>query len=374
LIKRFINNSPWATRERRSPRSSRKGSMPRSRRPRIADVAKLAKVSPAVVSMVINNRTDSTVRTGPETVKRVWAAISELGYVPNPVAQSLASGRNRILGVFTHEALFPVDQRSFYHPFLVGIEEEAEEQGYDMMLFTSTRHSDGTRRIYRDGVNRLQVADGAVLLGWAENREEIERLAAEGFPFTYVGRREIGDAAISYAAADYPGATAEVVEHLVELGHRRILYLSFQPEQEASVDRRRGFREAHQRLGLAIDEDFCLSIKPSEISLGLLESWLAAGYSALVVENDILAEPLLRLAESAGMRVPESFSLAVLGDPLVYTEDTPNWTTYRLPRIEMGRHAARLLIAMLSAPQPQPPRHVVLPCTFVPGATSAPPR
>jgi DNA-binding LacI/PurR family transcriptional regulator len=347
--------------------------MPRSRRPRIVDVAKLAKVSPAVVSMVINNRTDSTVRTGPETVKRVWAAINELGYVPNPVAQSLASGRNRILGVFTHEALFPVDQRSFYHPFLVGIEEEAEEHGYDLLLFTSTRQSDGTRRIYRDGVNRLQVADGAVLLGLSESRAELERLVAEAFPFTYVGRREIGEAAIPYAAADYSGATGEVVDHLVGLGHRRILYLGSQPEEESSIDRQRGFREAHERLELPLARSFRRRLQPKELSLDLLESWLAAGYTALVVENDILAKPLLRLAESAGMLVPDSFSLAVLGDPLVYTEDTPNWTTYRLPRIEMGRHAARLLVRMLTAPQPHGPLQVVLPCTFVPGATTAPP-
>jgi DNA-binding LacI/PurR family transcriptional regulator len=323
--------------------------------------------------MVINNRTDSTVRTGPETVKRVWAAINELGYVPNPIAQSLASGRNRILGVFTHEALFPVDQRSFYHPFLVGIEEEAEEQGYDLMLFTSTRRSDGTRRIYRDGVNRLQVADGAVLLGWAENRDEIERLAAARFPFTYVGRREIGEAPIAYAAADYPGATAEVVDHLVGLGHRRILYLASLAEREASVDRQRGFREAHERICLPLGKSFCRRVQPAELSLELLESWLAAGFTAFVVEDDILAEPLLRFAESAGMRVPDSFSLAVLGDPLVYTEDTPNWTTFRLPRIEMGRHAARLLIEMLTANQPLGPHQVVLPCTFEPGGTSGRP-
>jgi DNA-binding LacI/PurR family transcriptional regulator len=89
-------------------------------------VAKLANVSPAVVSMVVNQRKDSTIRTRPETVERVWAAVQELGYVTNPVARSLARGQNRILGVVTYEALFPLYQQSFYHPFLIGIEEEAE--------------------------------------------------------------------------------------------------------------------------------------------------------------------------------------------------------------------------------------------------------
>jgi LacI family transcriptional regulator len=341
-----------------------------SKRPRLADVAKLAKVSPAVVSMVVNKRTDSTVRIGPETAERVWAAVRELGYVPNPVARSLALGRNRILGVFTHEPVFPVDLRSFYYPFLVGIEQGAEELGYDLLLFTSTRSSDGRRRIYHDGVNRLQVADGAVLLGWPQDRSEVERLAAEMFPFTYVGRRDIGDSPISYAAADYARATREVVEHLAGLGHHKILYLASLEQRESNIDRQEGFRQAHESLGLELDMDFCHQVLPHEVTPKMLLDWLAEGYTSLVVEDDILAQPILNVAQEAKLAVPGDFSLAVLGDPLFYTEDTPGWTTFRIPRKEMGRQAARLLIEMLEDPTPPQPRQVVLPCAFQPGSTT----
>lgn len=252
----------------------------------------------------------------------------------------------------------------------MGIEQGAEELGYDLLLFSSTLSSDGRRRIYHDGVNRLQVADGAVLLGWPHDRSEVERLAAENFAFTYVGRREIGDSPISYAAADYAGATREVVEHLACLGHERILYLASLEQREANVDRQEGFRQAHEILNLPLEPDFCRHALPEDVTPRKLHDWLNEGYTVLVVEDDILAKPILKVAEGAGLAIPGNFSLAVLGDALFYTEDTPDWTTFRIPRNEMGRQAARLLIEMLEDPRPSKPRQAVLPCLFQPGSTT----
>lgn len=346
--------------------------MSRPQRPRLADVARLAGVSTAAASKVINDRQGSTIRVTPETAQRVWSAVRQLGFVPNPVARSLADGRNRILGVFTHEAIFPLDQRNFYHPFLLGIEQEAEERRYDLLLFTNTRAETGTRRIYRDGVNRLQLADGAVLLGREEAKDEIHQLIREGYPFVYIGRREVGERPIWYVAADYTAATRTVIEHLYAFGHHRIMNLGSLQEREATIDRRRGYEMAHRRLGLPLDPNLSQRLQPEQLSCGLLRSWLDAGITALVVEDDILAQPLLELAQRTGLRIPRDFSLAVLGDPLVYTEATPDWTTFRIPREQMGREAVRLLIERLEGRTGDPPSQVTLPCRFVPGSTTGP--
>lgn len=343
-----------------------------TKKPRLIDVARVAKVSTAVVSLVVNNREDGPVKVSTATAERVRAAIRELGYIPNPVARSLARGRNRILGVFTHEQVFPVDIRSFYYPFLVGIEQGAEEHGYDLLLFTSSEGGSGNRRIYRDGVNRLQVADGAVLLGWSQDSSEIEQLIADGFPFSYVGRRDFGGAPVEYAAADYAAATKEVVRHLHDLGHHRILYLASLEEREANTDRRTGFREACRELGLPIDPAPRRQVSPTEVTPTVLRGWLAAGHTALVVEDDLLSHAILDTATAAGIGVPADLSLAVLGDPLFYTEDTPPWTTFLIPRQEMGRQATRLLIETIESSAPPGPRQVVLPCTFQPGRTTGP--
>ncbi len=348
--------------------------MAQRRRPRIAEVAQLADVSPAVVSMVVNGRTNSTIRISRATADRVWRAVQQTGYVANPIAQRLAHGRNHLLGVFTHEAVFPVDQRSFYFPFLVGIEREAEVRGYDLILFTSAHGDDGVRSIFRNGSNRLLVASGAVLLGWAEDREEIKRLAQSGYPFTYVGRREIEEIDIPFAAADYATATEEIVDHLVELGHRRIRYFGSLPEREAVSDRRRGFVRAMERHGLDLPDTLESRLDPSQINALLLQRWLAEGWTALVVEDDILAQPLYEVARAADIDVPGDLSLALLGDPLVYDEPAVDWTTFRIPRFDMGRHAAALLVDRIEHPGSGSPRQTYLPCAFSPGSTTAPVR
>lgn len=113
------------------------------RHPRQVDVARRAGVSPAIVSLVLNDKLGDEIRISPQTVERVRAAMRELSDMPNPVARSLATGQNRILGVFIYEPVFPLQTESFYFPFLVGIEDEAEAKDYDLLLFTRSRRDAG---------------------------------------------------------------------------------------------------------------------------------------------------------------------------------------------------------------------------------------
>jgi DNA-binding LacI/PurR family transcriptional regulator len=342
-------------------------------RPRQADVAALARVSPAIVSLVVNDRLDGNVRISAETRSRVWDAVRELGYVPNPVARRLAGGRNRLLGVFTYEPVFPVHASNFYHPFLVGIEEGAEAEGYDLLLFTRATEADGRRSIYKDGVNRLQLADGAVLLGGNERREELGRLVRDGFPFVFVGRREVPEGEIPYVAADYVEATVAVVGHMVAAGHRRIAYLRRPNDPEPSQDREAGFRLAHQRFGLSLGTGAIRRCEAEDITPDLLHGYADAGVTALIAESPEVARMVLEVARGSGRRIPEDCSLAALGDRLLAREPLPAVTTFAIPHREMGAEAVRLLVRILSDDDRAAPRRVVLPCTLVPGATVAPP-
>lgn len=347
--------------------------MGRPRRPRQSDVAALAGVSPALVSLVINGRVDGNVRISGETRERVWDAVRRLGYAPNPVARSLAGGRNRLLGVFTYEPVFPLHQDTFYYPFLVGIEEEAEAQGYDLLLFTRANGADGKRSIYKDGINHLQLADGAVVLGNVGPRDELRRLLEERFPFVCVGRREVPGGEASYVAGDYTAATAELVAHLAGLGHRRLAYWRSPAETEANQDRETGFRLAHQRLALPLDECAVWRGAPGAVTPALLRSSLAGGTTAFVVEDAAFARRLLDLAGEEGRWAPRDFSLAVLGDPTDAAAAVPGATMFSLPRREMGARAVRLLIERLVNPADAGPHRIILPCAFVPGRTAGPP-
>jgi DNA-binding LacI/PurR family transcriptional regulator len=292
-----------------------------------------------------------------------------LRYVPNPIARSLARGQNRLLGVFTYEAIFPVEQRDFYYPFLVGIEEAAARLGYDLLLFTGSTAEDGWRRLYQEGVNRLQLAAGAVLLGRGERKTDLRRLSKERFPFVYVGRREVPGTDISYVAADYVSATAEVVAHLAALGHHRVAYLGAPDPHEPARDREAGYRGAVATLRLESKAD--LVHRTPTISTSMMARLLKSGVTACLVEDDTLARQLENAVQTIEKRVPEDLSYVVLGNPLSPAESQPDWAFFSIPRKEMGERAAALLIEMVSSGGPLTPRHESLPCTFVSGRTVA---
>lgn len=346
--------------------------MKRSKRVTQEDVAKRANVSAAVVSQVLSRRPATSIRVGKDTEKRVWQAVRELGYVPNLMAQSLAKGERRLLGVFTYEPVFDASQRGFYVPFLLGIEREAEVQSYDLLLFTSASSDKRRREVYRGGTNRLSLADGAILLGKSPNRSDLTRLLREQYPFVSIGRRDDSDdseGSIPYVAADYASATAGLLRHLHQLGHRRFALICSGHESESDIDRRRGYVSGYSELG-ATKPDIDGSI---HIAASLTPTWLkaqrAAGITAILAENDRIGRQLLALATDAALNVPGDVSVAILGDPLEPRDHSPDWLTFRIPRREMGREAVRLLLERIAG-APAKDLQRTLPCELVEGSTA----
>lgn len=331
--------------------------------PRQADIARVAGVSQATVSIVINDPDGANGRVSAETRQRVQEAIARLGYVVNPAARNLAGGRTRLLGVHTFEPVFPIDQRDFYHPFLVGVEEEAERRGYDLVLFTA-----GGRELFRDGVNRLKVADGAVLIGHEDDKQDLSRLAREDFPFVFIGRREVPDAEIAYVAADYVEATAALVERMHDLGHRRIALLRAIDDFEATRDREAGFRLGLERTGLTLD-GLVLHVDAATLDPAQVRGLLDRQVTAVLAEDDPTAERVADLVAELERSVPHDLSIAVLGDPPTGVTSTRHWSGFRLPRREMGHAAVDLLIGMLEGQFGR--EHRVVPCVAAEGDTVA---
>ncbi|MCC7452175.1 MAG: LacI family DNA-binding transcriptional regulator [Anaerolineae bacterium] len=341
------------------------------KRPKIADVAHLAGTSEAAVSVVLNGRVGESARVSEETQARIWDAVRQLGYTANPVARSLAGGRNRIIGVFTFEPTFPIESRDFYYPFLVGVEAEAAAQDYDLLLFASAGDR-GKRTIYRNGINRLQLADGAVLLGQVPDRAELRRLLVDGYPFVFIGRRETPGYHVPYAAADYAEATAEIVQYMFAHNHQQVAYFRNTIDVESAADRERGVHTAYHRAGRTIDPDFTWRGSPEHLTAAVLTDYLKHGATAFVAENDEYGEAILRQMATLGLRCPADYSLGVLGDSMRATLPARDWTSFKIPRVAMGREAVRLLLKMLETEGGSPEHYqVTLPCTFIPGTTVA---
>jgi DNA-binding LacI/PurR family transcriptional regulator len=335
------------------------------RRPTQIEIAQRAGVSQATVSLVLSERDDVTVSE--ETRRRVQEVIEELGYVVNPAARALRGMTVKTIGLYTFESVFPVDQRDFYHPFLLGVEEEAAQLGYDLLLFTSrntARHG-----VYAKGRNALLKADGCVLLGRHISRDDLANLAKEGFPFVFIGRRDIDGVELSYVAPDYVAPTASLTEELAALGHRRILLLRQTDGAEPGDDRELGFRQGALAAGLAVDDLVVeFSSGAEDLDAVRVDGWIRDGITAILVEpseDNATGHALSELAAAAGVRIPDDLSVAFLGSAPAPTA-TRIWTSFELPRVEIGRAAVQMLVNLLNDVE-ESPRQLLVPCTDIRG-------
>ena len=317
----------------------------------------MAGVSQTTVSIVLNGRSESDVKIATETRDRVLRAIAETGYVADPVARRLAARHNRIIGVFTSEPVFPSAQSDFYQPFLVGIEERAENLGCDLLLLTSTPVVDGRRRILHPD-NRLRLADGCVLLGRSLDPQELAKLIADGLPFVSIGRRDDAGGPVPYVGADYASATAEVVQLALTLGHERIAYLGQGDGPESWVDRYRGFCD-----GAAGSRAYTVHLKIGETAAALA-AVLDHGVTAVVAEEAADAVALYHLARERGLEL----SVATLGEPTRASQPTNvDFSGLHIPRQEMGAQAVDVLTALIEGSPVATQR--LLTCTVVAGET-----
>ncbi|WP_376807292.1 LacI family DNA-binding transcriptional regulator [Catellatospora aurea] len=336
------------------------------------DIARMTGVSQATVSLVLNGRSDADVKLSAETREKVLRAIAETGYVADPIARRLAARHNRIIGVFTYEPVFPSANSDFYHPFLVGIEQQAEVLGCDLLLMTSAPVVDGRRRIFH-GDNRLRLADGSVLLGRTIDRTDLARLLAEEIPFVSIGRRDDAGGPVPYVGADYAAATSEIVRRAVALGHDRLAYLGLGAGPESWADRGRGFREAVAQAA-AYGAHYAPPGDPVEPAgdaaivvrdtAAVLDAALAAGVTAVVAEEHADGVALYELARERGV----SLSVATLGEPTRAALPTAvEFTSLRIPRQAMGAQAVEVLTALIEGAPGE--RQRLLPCEVVSGET-----
>ncbi|MCB0105276.1 MAG: LacI family DNA-binding transcriptional regulator [Caldilineaceae bacterium] len=360
------------------------------KRPRQTDVAKLAGVSPATVSVILNNRLDGNVRISAETRARVLDAVEQLGYVTDPVARSLAGGRNSLLGVFAFDEIFPPQQRNLRYSFLVGIEHEAAKLGYDLLLFTSNNftsnnftsnnNADEQRRIYQGNMNRLRMADGAILLGSAGSQEELNRLVADQYPFVFIGRPELSDAPLSYVAADYTTATAQIVHEMLVQGHRRIIYVGMLHNNTSYRERYAGYLMAYRQMGLAQLAVPAQRLSATALTVDMIQRARAEGATAFVLESEEeLLVPFFQALDKLKLHAPVDLSLGLLGDSMADWNPPYPLTSFAIPREAMGRRAVHLLFELLQASPAQrasAPQVLqeILPCTHLPGVTIGPPK
>ncbi|MEJ8821182.1 LacI family DNA-binding transcriptional regulator [Variovorax humicola] len=330
------------------------------------DIARLAGVSQATVSLVLNGTEYALARIPQETRERVQRIIRETRYVPDPIARRMAKGSNRILGVFTYEPAFPSAQADFFLPFLFGIEEEAQARGYDLLLLTGVGQG-AQRKIFAEE-SRLRIADGCIVLGRAFDRDELQRLVAGDYPFVAIGRREDAGAPVPFVGADYATATGQLVQQARALGHTRLAYLGPTDTAESTADRWRGFRAA-------LETDLRMALHMTDTAgtdAALMDAVLQSGATAVFCVELADAMRLEAAARARDLRLPQHLSVMALGSHLRAESSRTRFASFHIPREEMGRQATAMLVRRIEGGTGEPVQQALLPCEPIAGDTLGP--
>jgi DNA-binding LacI/PurR family transcriptional regulator len=325
------------------------------------DIAKLAGVSQATVSFVLNGSPENANRIPLETRERVQKVIRDTGYVADPVARRMVKGLNRILGVFTYEPAFPSAQADFFTPFLLGIEEAAQALGYDLLLLTGAGIQ---RRIFGENV-RLRLSDGCIILGRQFDRDELARLVSGDFPFVAVGRRDDAGGPVPFVGGDYTPATNALVTRARHLGHSQIAYVGLSRGAESTVDRWNGFQPALGDAELVYSR-FSVGGVPGET----LDAILRSGATCVFFTELADAMGVEAAARERGLSVPDDLSIVVLGNHIRAEEPGRRFTSFAIPREAMGRAATEMLVRRVE--NNAAVEQVLLPCELLEGDTLGP--
>jgi DNA-binding LacI/PurR family transcriptional regulator len=343
----------------------------RGGRPRQSDIARLAGVSQTTVSLVLGGN-KAGITLAEETRQRVLATARSLGYVPDPIATRLSHRQNNLLGLYTFTATFPMDVQHSYYPFLVGVEEEAANQGYDLLLFTSSGTPDAG---FHDVLTRVRLADGCLFLGRHVPEQALGRFLDDGYPLVYIGRHDELGERLPYVGADYVSASAEVVRRLAELGHQRLIYLRENDDAPASVDREAGILAGRDEAGLALEAVKVVRTDGADIDADRLRGWLADGFTAILAEEtdtNVALDAVVSASEAACVRPPDDFSLAVLGEHGSRSPGMRAVSGFSVPRREMGRAAVRMLVGLIGGASDTKIRQIIT-CQAIAGETVGPP-
>lgn len=338
----------------------------KSKRPTQADIAQRAGVSRGTVSLVLN-KTASRVPISQETRDRVLEAVRELGYVPNPVAQMLARGRNQIIGFFTFDDDFPYTSGDFYNPYLIGVEREAGIQGYSVLLFTRNR-TKTREEIYQTFMASMRLADGIILTGNQPDSVFLRQLIQENHPFVLLGTCDIPHDEIDSVESNHEPASKTAVEHLLNLGHRHLGFVAEQMHLSHHQARLRGSEDAVHSSNAQLIHLFQEDLATAQALQTKLQKHKI---TALICADRSLFAPLADHIQTLSLQIPQELSLVFLSD--IWGLPFINPTRVRLNRDEAGRSAVKRLIQRLDRDNDDF-QQVRIACEFIIGESTAPPQ
>ncbi len=320
------------------------------RQPTMEEVARAAGVGIGTVSRVLND----SPQVSPRARAAVERAIAELGYVPNPAARSLVTGRTNSVAVVITEDYIDVFSEPFFARLLRGASDILTEADQQLVL-AMVRDSEERKRL--ESYLRAGHVDGVLLVSLHGSDPLPEALHAIGMP-VITGGRPLTAANVPYVDVDNRGGAHRAVAHLLSAGRRRVATIAASQDTSHGQDRLKGYRDALRAAGIRATKQLII-IGDLEHGGGdhamqqLLEQ--TPDLDAVFVASDVLALGALRALRATGRRVPDDVAVLGFDDSSLAMHSDPPLSTVHQPVEEMGRTMARMLLSELTggaAPEP----------------------
>jgi len=334
----------------------------------IRDIARAADTSVSTVSRALNDHPDVSA----ETRDRILQVASSLGYERNVLAHSLISGRSGMIAV-----IFPDIDFDYMLQFLRGITHAVERLDRELLLAAKSTPEQVVSACW--SMHRRGIADGAVIFAAPPEREaDLLKLVAAGFSIVAFHPHHPLLGVTCVEPMDYEGGRL-AVQHLLELGHRRIGIIVEAPGRTAGRERLRGYRDALVEAGICYDESLVAAVEPNQpLASGraAMRSWLEQGNqpSAVFCFNDPVAYGAIAELREWGLAVPEQVSVVGFDDiPASGYFGSGGLTTVRQPITEMGELALETLLRLCDG-EVAPGQVIRVPVELVVRGTTGPVR
>lgn len=323
----------------------------------LKDVAQLACVDISTVSRALNN----TSYVHPDTKAKILAAVKELSYQPNVLAQGLRQGKRHTIGV-----VVPHMQITVFTDIAQSIEIEARKFGYATLIC----HTNDEPSLEKECLNRLRngFVDGIIIAGTGKNGHLVRDIRASGIAVIQLVRKQ--EATISSVTADYDACGYNTVKYLAAKGCKEIGLINGSTSLAPYLDRYNGYHRAMDELGLL---ETCAESKEQfnsfeygyACTLELLDQ--NPDLDAIMAAVDIQGIGAMRALKLRNIRVPEQIRIVSLTGHSIGGLLETTMTSLEIPAKEMGEKATHMVIAEIEAPATAKPKieHVVFGTSLV---------
>ena len=316
----------------------------------IKEIASIAKVSAVTVSRALNNKPDISA----ETKERILTIAKRVRYTPNSLARSMITRTTKTIGL-----IMPNSKDPFFAEVTHGICNKLRRHGYSTVLCTSEDDADQEMALMR--LLQEKRVDGLLLYPLQQDERYVHELEHIGVPYVLLNRHTKA-LKCDYVMNDNVSGAFEAVNHLIEGGHKKIVYVCAWPKASSAHERIMGCKQAIRSHGLP----------PSALQIVYCEDTIESCYQlvkqliahndlrAIFVWDDRMALGALKAIHERGLRLPQDIALVGYDGIEISAHLFPPLTTVLQPSLQIGETAAKILLERLESRDKSEPKHVVL--------------